>query len=157
MDIEEIKKELADVIITMIVLSKLQDVFDIQGDWVEVVDYIQTDVDVDCNFLDTVSSYIAVKINNIAVQYKLNVWECLEYKYNIVAKREGKVVNGTFVKKKKSLMEKLKEDMEKKKMLRTHLAQITGYSEGNLSRIWNHKLIPSVENYERMRKAVDEY
>lgn len=99
-DIEEIKKELADVIITLVVLSRLQDGFGIQDDWVEVVDYIQTGVGVYCNFSDTFSSYIVVKLNRTATQYNLDVWECLEYKYNIVAKREGKVINGTFVKNK---------------------------------------------------------
>lgn len=98
-DIEEIKKELADVITTMIVLAKLQGDFDIQDDWVEVVDYIQTGVSLDCNFLDAVASYIAAKLNKVAIEYNLNVWECLEHKYNIVAKREGEVINGTFVKK----------------------------------------------------------
>lgn len=98
-DVEEIKKELADVLITMVVLSKLQNGFGIQGEWVEVVDYIQTGVGVYCSFTDTVSSYIVVKLNKTARQYNLNVWGCLEHKYNIVAKREGKVINGTFVKK----------------------------------------------------------
>lgn len=83
----------------MIVLSKLQDGFGVQGEWVEVVDYIQTGVGVYCSFsADTVSSYIVVKLNKTVAEYNLNVWECLEHKYNIVAKREGKVINGTFVK-----------------------------------------------------------
>lgn len=99
-DVEEIKKELADILITMVVLSKLQNGFGIQGEWVEVVDYIQTGVGVYCSFTDTVSSYIVVKLNKTATQYNLDVWECLEHKYNIVAKREGKVINGTFVKNK---------------------------------------------------------
>lgn len=100
-DIEEIKKELADVLITMIVLDKLIGDLSDPPEWVEVIESIsnlQEYTHIDCDFLDTVSSYIAVKLNKTATQYNINVWQCLEYKYNIVAKREGEVINGTFVK-----------------------------------------------------------
>lgn len=98
-DIEEIKKELADVIITMIVLDKLQKVNYLKR-WIGLIDEINDEVIKYkiYHFHDSVSTYFLYSLNNTATQYNLNVWECLEHKYNIVAKREGKVINGTFVK-----------------------------------------------------------
>jgi|SRR5690554_6049650 len=98
-DIEEIKKELADVVITMMVMDKLQGVFNV-ADWILVVDVITSPKGIyTLSFQDTVSYYILYKLKQTATQHNLNVWECLQYKYNIVAKRDGKVINGTFVKK----------------------------------------------------------
>lgn len=107
-DIEEIKKELADVIITMIVLDELKKFhhqkfgvyLNYLKRWVYLIDEINDEVIKNkmYDFHDSVSTYFIHSLNNTATQYNLNVWECLEYKYNIVAKREGKVINGTFVK-----------------------------------------------------------
>lgn len=99
-DVEEIKKELADVLITMVVLDKLQKVNYLKR-WIGLIDEINDEVIKYkmYDFHDSVFTYFLYSLNNTATQYNLNVWECLEYKYNIVAKREGKVINGTFVKK----------------------------------------------------------
>lgn len=96
-DIEEIQKELADVIITMIVLTKLQD--NNLPAWVNVLDEIGEGFYNDFDFQDSVFEYLIFSLDRTVTEYNLNVWECLEYKYNIVSKREGKVINGTFVKK----------------------------------------------------------
>lgn len=97
-DIEEIKKELADVIITMIVLDNLR-IFMI-NEWVSVVNNINLKEYVKpFSFENSTSYYILSKLKQTATQYNINVWECLEYKYNIVAKREGEVINGAFIKK----------------------------------------------------------
>ncbi len=155
-NLEGVKKEFADVIITMITLNEMTMSLEVD-DWIELIDYMGNADIFPLKMHMVVDEYLVYSLFNTAKKYNLDPWECLENKYNIVSKREGELINGTFVKKKLTLMEKLMADMEKKNMLRTHLAEKTGYSEGNLSRIWNDKLIPSVVNYEKMRKAVDEY
>ena len=96
-NIEEIKKELADVVITMVVLTKLESIFTTRK-WVEIINHIQNDSPTEGCFTSSVFSYLFQKLDKTATQYGLNVWECLEYKYNIVANRKGEVVDGTFVK-----------------------------------------------------------
>lgn len=96
-NIEEIKKELADVLITMIVLTEL-DGGGSRASWIFLIDEIEGEKLIDFDFQDSVFEYFIFSLNQTATQYNLNVWGCLEHKYNIVAKREGKVINGTFVK-----------------------------------------------------------
>ena len=96
-NIEEIKKELADVIITMVVLDRLRGGFNVDA-FVKCVDLISGSELLRSDINDDLIIYIVTKLNQTATQYNLNVWECLEYKYNIVANRKGEVVDGTFVK-----------------------------------------------------------
>src|SRR5690554_6498593 len=79
-DIEDIKEELADVIITMVVLTKLQD--NILLAWVIVLDEIGEGFYNDFDFQDSVFEYFIFNIDRTVTEYNLNIWECLEYKYN---------------------------------------------------------------------------
>ena len=39
-----------------------------------------------------------IKLHRIACKYNLNIWECLQSAYNVIKNRQGKMINGTFVK-----------------------------------------------------------
>lgn len=39
-----------------------------------------------------------IKLHHIACKYNFNIWECLKTAYNVIKNRNGKMINGTFVK-----------------------------------------------------------
>ena len=49
------------------------------------------------NTLETLSNYIDF-LNSVAVEYNFTLVECIEYAYNQIKERTGKIIDGTFVK-----------------------------------------------------------
>jgi len=94
-DIEEIKDGIGDVFITIIVYFAI-----IQASYIYLFDVLKDEYYTRIFHLHSSFEYILFKTKIIAKKHNLDIEKCIETEYNKVSEREGKTVNGTFIKKK---------------------------------------------------------
>jgi NTP pyrophosphatase (non-canonical NTP hydrolase) len=97
-DIEEIKDGIGDVFITLIIYFAI-----IEASDTYIADIFKNyhHISQDPRFhLHSSFHYILLKTKVIAKKHNIDIEKCIETEYNKVSQREGKTVNGTFIKNK---------------------------------------------------------
>ena len=107
---DEIKDAIGDVYVTLVVASEIQGLpvyeifksieFSSEFDsyhWQHYTNLLRVYDGVLYNTPETLGDYVDF-LNSIAVEYNFTLVECIEYAYNQIKERTGKIVDGTFVK-----------------------------------------------------------
>lgn len=99
-DIEGIKDGVGDYLITMILWKKLSGERYVSMD-VFVDHLLLPYTEVHEEFTKTEADFfLHYVVSTIVQKHNIDPWECLQNEYNKVSQREGKTVNGTFIKNK---------------------------------------------------------
>jgi NTP pyrophosphatase (non-canonical NTP hydrolase) len=95
-DIEEIKDGIGDVFITLIIYLSIEgyNVWEIYEILFDMVFYHPIITESKAN------NYVLNQTYLIAIRRNISIEKCIETEYNKVSQREGKTVNGTFIKNK---------------------------------------------------------
>jgi phosphoribosyl-ATP pyrophosphohydrolase len=94
-DIEEIKDGIGDVFITLIIYLSIEGyhVWEINEILFDIVFYHPSITESKAN------NYVLSKTYLIAIKRNISIEKCIKTEYNKVSQREGKTINGTFIKK----------------------------------------------------------
>jgi NTP pyrophosphatase (non-canonical NTP hydrolase) len=95
-DIEEIKDGIGDVFITLIIYLSIEgyNVWEINEILFDIFVYYPSLTETKVN------NYVLIKTHLIAINRNISIKNCIETEYKKVSQREGKTVNGTFIKNK---------------------------------------------------------
>jgi len=93
-DIKEIKDGIGDVFITLIIYLSIEGyhVWEINEILFDIVFYHPSLTESKAN------NYVLSKTYLIAIKRNISIEKCIETEYNKVSEREGKTINGTFIK-----------------------------------------------------------